>query len=177
MQARQSQQKTDENLNKRARDECKSGWWVGADEKNKWSVSGEVLQRGRRQRILRCKHTPCHDQSMHWMIYFPCPILSPWKKKIYIPLNYWGFYFERRMWLWMWLCRGKRLAIRCGNHATKKCHFFILFFSSSVAVLIFSPFYEKCNEYTYVIKKMIYYQIKNIKETPATRFSEPLFLM
>lgn len=41
------------------------------------------------------------------------------KKKIYIPLNYWGFYFERRMWLWVWMCGGKGMAIRCGNHETK----------------------------------------------------------
>lgn len=53
----------------------------GADEKNNWSVSGEVLQRHRRWKILRSIPAPCHDQTMHWMIYFPHAILSPWREK------------------------------------------------------------------------------------------------
>lgn len=76
------------------------------------------------------------------------------KKKIYIPLNYWGFYFERRMWLWVWMCGGKGMAIRCGNHETKNVFLIlILFLSPLIASLFSSPFCEKCTEYTDIIKK------------------------
>lgn len=57
---------------------------VRADEKNKWSVSAEVLRRGRRQGNPQMQTpTPCHDQSAHWMIYVLSQILSPLKEKLH----------------------------------------------------------------------------------------------
>ena len=128
----------------RWKEQVKCKWW-------------SATEGGRRWRILRCMPTPCHDQSTRWMIYFPAPILSPGKKKkkIYIPLNYWGFYFERRMWLWVCGCVGGKewpsdVAIM---KLKMSVLILILFLSPLIAPLFSSPFCGKCTEYTDIIKK------------------------
>ena len=157
MQTRQSKRKTDAYQNKRARDERKSGW-VGADEKNKWSVSGEVLQRGGEdgESSDACLHPAMIRVRAGWFI-FQLQYWVPGKreKKIYIPLNYWGFYFERRMWLWVCGCVGGKewpsdVAIM---KLKMSVLILILFLSPLIAPLFSSPFCGKCTEYTDIIKK------------------------
>lgn len=150
----------------RWKEQVKCKWW-------------SATEGGRRWRILRCMPTPCHDQSTRWMIYFPAPILSPGKKKkkIYIPLNYWGFYFERRMWLWVCGCVGGKewpsdVAIM---KLKMSVLILILFLSPLIAPLFSSPFCGKCTEYTDIIKKKK--KERNLWETLADTFTKPLFLM
>lgn len=86
-----------------------NGVGVGADEKNKWSVSVEVLQRGRGER----EPSDAYAYTLPWSEYTLDDLCSlsniePLKKKNYILLNYWWLYFERIMW-WgrgRWMCEG-----------------------------------------------------------------------
>lgn len=109
---------------------------VRADEKNKWSVSAEVLRRGRRQGNPQMQTpTPCHDQSAHWMIYVLSQILSPLKEKLH-PIELLMALFWKDNVIWGCGCVKRvegRLAIRCGNRATWKC----LHLSSVQFIIIF----------------------------------------
>lgn len=97
------------------------------------------MGRGRWKEQVKCKGWSASEREMSEMQDYTLPWsecrlgdlfslsnIEFMKKKNYIPLNYWGFYFERRMWLWA--CGSKGMVIRCGNHATKK--------SSSYSILI-----------------------------------------
>lgn len=115
----------------------------------------QQMGRGRWKEQVKCKDWSALDWQMSKMQHYTLPwsecrlddlfsfsnIEFMKKKKIYIQLNYWGFYFERRMWLWAWMCGSKGMVIRCGNHATKKSY------SSYSILLVFdchsvhSPFF------------------------------------